>query len=290
MEQTINLNTAKPDDLTTLPGVGTAMAKRIIAARPYDSIEALQQVSGVGPALFERLAPLVSLVDLEDEEEIIYLEATTDTPPAETEEILEAVDTPTEESLPEAAQPEEQEDEEPEAEPIPRDKAIIPVNEPEEKTSKPTEGPKPVTWGRVLLLSTAFSLGAFVFAVLLTLGIIGTINNGLRYASPSDLHFMSGQLDSLDSQIGVVLDDIENLRTRLDNLEAMSAQVGELQAATEQLSADMAITVDLVSGMETQIDELESRTVGFQAFLDGLAELLTSLTEPVQEDVPQEAP
>ena len=290
MEQTINLNTAKPDDLTTLPGVGPEMAKRIIAARPYENIEALKQVSGVGPSLFERLAPLVSLADPEDAEEVIYLEATTDTPLAETEETFEAEDAPAQEPLPEAAQPEDMQEEEPKAAPIPKDKAIIAVKEPQEKPSKTTEGARPVTWGRVLLLTTTFSLGAFIFAVLLTLGIIGTINNGLRYASPSDLHLMSSQLDSLDSQIGVVMDDIENLRTRLDNLEAMSAQVRELEAATEQLNADMAITVDLVSGMETQIDELESRTVGFQAFLDGLAELLASVTEPVQEDTPQEVP
>lgn len=58
VEQRINLNTATQSQLESLPGVGPALAKRIIAARqqkPFRSLEDLDQVSGVGPKLLDKL-------------------------------------------------------------------------------------------------------------------------------------------------------------------------------------------------------------------------------------------
>jgi len=300
MEKTIDLNKAQLDELRTLAGVGSALAERIIASRPFESIEEIRKVRGVGPALFERLAPLLTLEPSESAQDEIQAEADDAPPPTEPEPLPEtqafagpdeapASETTTAEEpveLPgdEAGEPE------PQSAPIPKEKAIVQVKKPETEQPKPTKDANPVTWGRVLLLVTAFSLGSFIFAVLLTLGIIGSINNGLRYASPGDLQTLSRQYDNLDSQIGIVMGDIESLRSRLDNLESMSTQIDELTTTTEQLNADMAITVDIVTEMQTQIEDLESSTAGFQAFLDGLSELLTSLTGSVQEEVPQEVP
>ncbi len=298
----INLNTDQPEALMTLPGVGPALAERIIAARPFETIEDLREVNGVGPALFERLAPLLNLEPAQTQENEIQPEVGTVLPPAESETPLaeEApteqdetpiTESPVEEEQLESGEGEEGESEsEAESETLSTEKAIIPVEEPEAEQSTSAKGARTVTWGRVMLLTTAFSLGAFVFAVLLTLGIIGTVNNGLRYASPGDLRALNREFDNLDSQIGIILSDLESLRSRLDNLESMSTQINQLEATAEQLSSDVAATVDIVTEMETQIDELESSTAGFRAFLDGLSELLAFLEEPAQEEAPQEAP
>ncbi len=53
MDQGIDLNTATPEQLQTVPGVGPSMAERIIAARPFRSVEDLLNVPGIGPAKFE---------------------------------------------------------------------------------------------------------------------------------------------------------------------------------------------------------------------------------------------
>ncbi len=57
----VDLNTAEPVELRNVPGIGSKLADRIIAARPYSDLIDLRRVSGVGPALFEQLKPYVTV-------------------------------------------------------------------------------------------------------------------------------------------------------------------------------------------------------------------------------------
>jgi competence protein ComEA len=60
----IDLNAASQAELETLPGVGPARAKAIIAereARPFRVAGDLRRVPGIGEATFQRLAPLVAV-------------------------------------------------------------------------------------------------------------------------------------------------------------------------------------------------------------------------------------
>ena len=54
----ININTADAERLTLLTGIGSAKAAAIVAYReqhgPFDSIEDLTKVSGIGPATIEK--------------------------------------------------------------------------------------------------------------------------------------------------------------------------------------------------------------------------------------------
>jgi competence protein ComEA len=61
---TVNVNTADAAALEQLPGIGPALAGRIVEHReqvgPYGSLADLDAVSGIGPAMMERLDGLVS--------------------------------------------------------------------------------------------------------------------------------------------------------------------------------------------------------------------------------------
>jgi competence protein ComEA len=60
LPQPLPLNTADADALACLPGIGPALAERIVADRrsrgPFAEVQALERVPGIGPALVARLA------------------------------------------------------------------------------------------------------------------------------------------------------------------------------------------------------------------------------------------
>ena len=62
---TVNVNTATAADLERLPGIGPAMAERILAYRhqngKFRSINDLREVSGIGDKKLARMAPFVKL-------------------------------------------------------------------------------------------------------------------------------------------------------------------------------------------------------------------------------------
>ena len=57
----ININEASMEELAKLPGVGDSLAERIVAARPFEYMEDLEKVNGIGPNNIENLKPYVDL-------------------------------------------------------------------------------------------------------------------------------------------------------------------------------------------------------------------------------------
>ena len=59
----VNINTATPEELELLPGIGEARAKAVIAMRKqrggFKSVDELTEVKGIGEAALERLRPFV---------------------------------------------------------------------------------------------------------------------------------------------------------------------------------------------------------------------------------------
>lgn len=61
----ININTATPEELDALPGVGPSTAADIVAYReangPFAAIESIMDVPGIGPARFDELKALITV-------------------------------------------------------------------------------------------------------------------------------------------------------------------------------------------------------------------------------------
>lgn len=55
----VDLNTATAAELESLPGIGEALARRIIEGRPYASIEDVLRVQGIGEATLRKLRDYV---------------------------------------------------------------------------------------------------------------------------------------------------------------------------------------------------------------------------------------
>ena len=57
----VHINSATPEELAKLPGIGPEKAKAIIAARPFQSVEDLKKVKGIKEAVFAKIKGMVSL-------------------------------------------------------------------------------------------------------------------------------------------------------------------------------------------------------------------------------------
>jgi competence protein ComEA len=57
----ISVNSASAAQLDTLPGVGPATAQRIIEGRPYNALEDLLEVKGIGEKTLLKLRPFITL-------------------------------------------------------------------------------------------------------------------------------------------------------------------------------------------------------------------------------------
>jgi len=60
-DQPLDINTAARDELMSLPGIGEVTANRIISERPYQSIEDLTRVPGIGPASMDKIRPFLTV-------------------------------------------------------------------------------------------------------------------------------------------------------------------------------------------------------------------------------------
>jgi competence protein ComEA len=60
---TVNINTATPEQLELLPGIGEARAKAVVSMRKqrggFKSVDELTEIKGIGEAALERLRPFV---------------------------------------------------------------------------------------------------------------------------------------------------------------------------------------------------------------------------------------
>src|SRR5688572_8735913 len=61
----VNINTAASAELELLPGIGPALAGRIIAYRtefgPFKTVDEIDSVKGIGPRILEKLRPLIKV-------------------------------------------------------------------------------------------------------------------------------------------------------------------------------------------------------------------------------------
>ncbi len=57
----IDINNASRPEVESLPGIGETLAREIIARRPFETVESLNDVPGIGPKRLAKLIPLIKV-------------------------------------------------------------------------------------------------------------------------------------------------------------------------------------------------------------------------------------
>jgi len=315
-ENLVNINLASREALIAVPGIGPALADRIIERRPFESLEGLTDVKGISLSTLEGLRPYLTLQEtayppiVEEAAQTSEPEEVLEAQVMELSELDEAVSladaAPSAVDEPSPEPREEKSVDEPVEEPLPPFE--VKVEEPVEKQSPPPAAPaakpakqaaprpasangEPVSRSEMLLYGAGFAVISVFLAVILALGILAVVNASLNYPTEAQFIAMQRDFEKLSSQTTVLQQDVASLRTRMDNLEALSGRVSNLETQSAEMQAALAETGAQVEQIAEQVGQLDERTgklekdvLTFNRFLDGLRSLLSELVvEPVSQ-------
>jgi outer membrane murein-binding lipoprotein Lpp len=255
------LNNGSQDELMTLPGIGSVLANRLIAARPFDSLEAAQTVNGISANLLKGIAD----ADLEPEAD------TSDPAPDEPGPELGKGD---DEAQAESGSTNIKEQIEDEA----ANQTAETLPQKFEEASK-SHGP---LW--TILISSAITA---LVTIILTLAVLGGINGSLKFATSAQVQTMQREASQLSAQMDTFQQDLDGLRERVNMLEGLGERTVALETAQQQLAADQETTSQQVTALQDEIAALnekvtlqEEQTQRFETFFKDLQTILIKLFTP----------
>lgn len=298
-QTTVDINLSSLEELTETPGIGPAIAQRIVDNRPYESIDDLVRVPGIGSSVLERMRPYLQ-VKHESEEPQVEVQISSE--PEESEgEVVETVET--EVFAPEELTPQELEenyefehqafnqtgsnpDPEDQQENIKPGKNSEPENSSEKfRTEEKNVSPEVVNvksepvksehaqsvqenfiTRSQLWWSVAGTAVITVFlTILITLGIFSVLNGGLQYASTQRAYSLESSINTLADRSDTIESNIEGLRTRLDTLETVAARVSKLEQTTQDIQSTLTETNDTLNTLSLTVEQMQQQIDLLQA-------------------------
>jgi len=272
----VDINTASLRKLITLPGVGRALARRIIDQRPFQSLDDFRLKCRIKDALWEKLEPNCTLSSAQkegngtaeltqDEEEMSQSEHA---PPNKESQTTEETSGQVVSIVPLAELP--------------------PKNEKStEKASKNQEPASSISWWIALIVGMI----VLCLSIVINIGILTALNGGLRYVSLSEFVIARQEVDSINDRLQEVRSDLGSLQERLDNLQGLSGrmdslasnqkdlmnQLAESRNEVKQVQSNIEDISQKIKQLSDQVQETQKQAALFMDFVSGLRKLLETL-------------
>lgn len=148
----------------------------------------------------------------------------------------------------------------------------------------PEEAVKGISRGGAAGLAFGMGLASLILSVLFTLLILLAINGTLDIANHEALRAARGDLTQLELSLESQSRDLDRMDRQLDALEGISGRMTEVESELEALSEAVNESQTQVSTMQRTVEALDAdfdRLSGiverFQAFLQGLDQLMDEL-------------
>lgn len=319
----IDPNQADVQQLAEIPGIGPELAGRIVQARPFEHLEDLQRVSGIGPSLLSRLQPYLELPSREGqppgdgaalEEDLSFeeqpemeqwAETTGDDPiaalPAEAATPMQTepappANVPAERTVtadhpdqPVAAVPPK------DPQPVVPPSSVAAASQPtgEKPAAPPAPAPRTqpagVSRGQLWWLVLVSSLMTLILSVALSLAVLANINAGmLRFATPGQVETLTAQIEAARARNDQLTQDLEGLRGRIANLETLGQRVSAVEQVTGELSGDVDALGEQVEENSRVLSQVEEEVSALSEQSERVQTFLQGLRDLLAEVYPSQ--
>jgi competence ComEA-like helix-hairpin-helix protein len=253
----LDLNTATVAELQELPGIGPALAERIVSYRsevqPFQDPADVTAVPGISEAMYAEIAGRVTASPVE---------------------------------APQAAEPEEVADEwleadlaaEPEPEPELVEAEEAEVVETGERLSPGPEPPLvevvpgPAGWGRVLFVGVLSAIAGALLALAFLYALNGTLD--FRMAA---LRAAQDEASRLEYALAALNEKLDQVEGRLGAIQELDSRLSDTQASIQQLAEDLEATRARMTSMAEALGAVRQEYTNLREDVDGLAEQVSRL-------------
>ncbi len=256
-------NQMDKEELMTISGIGDVLAERILAARPFETLEQIQAVKGLRATLIQKLPDEKTAAPADPEPDSVQEPEAepADTVNAEPPDAVDKTDKREQTVQPDAVDKIDK-----------REQAVQP--EAEQPVLQKTSAREKFS---------AYFLTALT-SIILTLAILGGINGGLRFARQAEHRAVVQEFAQLSDHVAAMQKKIDSLRSRVDTLDGLTDRTvsieqsqAELNEALDAAKEDLAAIQSDLDDLNTTVSRQDERTLRFEGFLESLQENLNAL-------------